>query len=125
VERDREHGRARSAEPDRDGGGGDAAATRTVAVDGDRRVTLPADVDPREAAAIVAAVGTHVRDGELAAAAAAAAAAATDDDGTDGWDGRRWAFAGRVEALGRRGGRRVPDGAPTDPWAASGRTDRF
>jgi len=82
------------------------------------RLTLPDDADDEEAAAILAAVGAHVRDSEPAAAAEAAA------DGVETWDGKRWAFAGRLEALGGRGAR-VPRGAPTDAWTASGRTDRF
>jgi len=40
------------------------------------------------------------------------------------WDGERWAFAGRIESFGGRTVR-VPDGAPTDRWAAAGRADRF
>ncbi|WP_348610494.1 acc operon protein [Halobaculum rarum] len=79
------------------------------------RLTLPDDADDEEAAAILAAVGAHVRDSEAAAAAAG---------GEETWDGKRWAFAGRLEALGGRGAR-VPRGAPTDAWTASGRTDRF
>ena len=78
---------------------------------------LPDDASDDEAAAIVAAVAAHLRDREAAAAAAAA-----DDDA--GWTGKRWAFAGRLESVrGHRG--RVPTGAPTDPWAAAGRNDRF
>ncbi|MFC7136844.1 acc operon protein [Halobaculum litoreum] len=82
------------------------------------RLTLPDDADAEEAAAIVAAVGAQIRDSEAAAAAAAAA------EGEETWDGKRWAFAGRLDALGGRPAR-VPTGAPTDAWAASGRADRF
>ncbi|WP_280587010.1 hypothetical protein [Halorubrum sp. Boch-26] len=80
-------------------------------------LTLPDDADDAEAAAIAAAVAAHLRDGELAAAAAA-----TDEERT--WDGERWSFVGRV---GRLSGRsiRVPENAPTDPWTAAGRADRF
>ncbi|ERH13255.1 MAG: hypothetical protein J07HB67_02293 [halophilic archaeon J07HB67] len=81
-------------------------------------LTLPADAGPEETAAILAAVGAHLRD------RAAAAAAAADETDEETWDGRRWAFAGRTRALDGRA-TRVPDGAPTDAWAASGRTDRF
>ena len=81
------------------------------------RLTLPEDADDEEAAAIVAAVGAHVRDSEAAAAAAAG-------DGAETWDGRRWAFAGRLDSLRGRA-MRVPEGAPTDAWTASGRGDRF
>jgi acetyl-CoA/propionyl-CoA carboxylase, PccX subunit len=77
---------------------------------------LPADADSEEAAAIVAAIGAHLHDQALAAAAAA------EDD--EGWEDRRWAFAGRVRAQQRRDVR-VPLDAPTDPWSAAGRTDRF
>ena len=69
---------------------------------------------------IAAAVGAHVRDGYLAAAAAATA----DDEATWVGDGKRWTFAGRIDAL-RGQSNRVPETAPTDAWTASGRTDRF
>ncbi|WP_277553053.1 acc operon protein [Halobaculum limi] len=82
------------------------------------RLTLPDDADAEETAAIVAAVGAHVRDSEAAAAAAAT------DDGAETWDGKRWAFAGRLDALQGRAAR-TPENAPTDAWTASGRTDRF
>lgn len=79
---------------------------------------VPADAAPDEAAAIVAAVGAHLND----RAVAAAAAAATADERS--WDGRKWAFAGRIDQLqGRQIS--VPDGAPPDAWTAAGRTDRF
>ena len=78
---------------------------------------LPDDADDEEAAAIAAAVGAHVRDGYLAAAAAGEATVET-------WDGDRWAFAGRIEALQGRSVR-IPRGAPTDAWTAAERTDRF
>lgn len=88
-----------------------------VALAGSVDLRLPVDVDPDEAAAISAAVSTLIRDEELAAAAAAARA-------NDSWDGARWRYAGRLRGLDRPG-RRVPRGAPTDAWTASGRTDRF
>ncbi|QLG26585.1 acc operon protein [Halorarum halophilum] len=78
---------------------------------------IPESADDREAAAIAAAVSAHLRDQEAAAAAAAASDVET-------WDGKRWAFAGRIASL-QPCAKRVPDGAPTDAWAASGRTDRF
>ncbi|MFC7098673.1 acc operon protein [Halobaculum marinum] len=80
-------------------------------------LSIPAAADDEEAAAIVAAVGAHVRDSEAAAAAAA-------EGGEETWDGERWAFAGRLDALQGRAAR-VPESAPTDAWTASGRTDRF
>lgn len=80
-------------------------------------LTVPDDADESEAAAIAAAVAAHVRDGELAAAAAAAGAEET-------WDGKRWAFAGRLRRVSGRSAR-VPDGAPTNAWIAAARADRF
>ena len=82
------------------------------------RLTLPDDADESEAAAIVAAVGAHMRDQEAAAAAAAA------EEEADSWESKRWSFTGRVEALQARTVR-VRDGTPTDAWTAAGRTDRL
>ena len=78
------------------------------------------NAESEEAAAIAAAIGTYlcVEDRR---------APRNDADESDrGWKraGQRWAFAGRIEDLtGRRV--RVPEDAPTDPWAAAGRTDWF
>ena len=83
---------------------------------GDVDISIPDDASDEEAAAIAAAVQSHL------AALAAAAEAAEDDEET--WDGKKWAFAGRVEGLGGRSVR-VPDGAPTDAWTAAGRRERF
>ncbi|GAB7017786.1 hypothetical protein [Halostagnicola bangensis] len=80
-------------------------------------IDIPDDADESEAAAIAAAVSAHVRDQELAAAAAAA-------DEEDSWDGKRWSYAGRIRAQQQRT-TRVPRDAPTNPWSAAGRTDRF
>lgn len=79
------------------------------------RLSLPADADAAEAAAIAAAVGAHLRDQEAAAAAA-------DEEET--WQEKRWSFAGRVQSLQGRTVR-VPRDAPTNAWSAAGRTDRF
>ena len=87
--------------------------TLLAALDG---LSIPDDADDAEAAAIAAAVAAHLRDGELAAAAAG------DDEG--GWEGNRWSFVGRVDRIQSRS-IRVPTGAPTDPWTAAGRADRF
>ncbi|WP_160133386.1 acc operon protein [Halococcus salsus] len=77
---------------------------------------IPDDASSEEAAAIAAALGTHLGDQERAAAARSEA--------KETWDGKRWAFAGRVAALqGRQV--RVPKSAPLDGWAAAGRSDRF
>ena len=80
------------------------------------RLTIPADADDGEAAAIAAAVGAHLRDTETAASAAGSE--------EERWSGRRWAFAGRMAALQGRA-EHAPEGAPANAWTASGRTDRF
>jgi hypothetical protein len=79
-------------------------------------LSIPADADEAEAAAIAVAVGAHVTDLERVAAASGG--------GEASWRDRKWSFAGRVRGLQGRE-TRVPDGTPTDAWAASGRTDRF
>jgi hypothetical protein len=89
-----------------------------VPVDADLTLDVPADADDEEAAAIAAAVGAHLHDRYLAAAAAAA------EEPAETWDDKRWAFAGRLDALGGRPAR-VPETAPTDAWTAAGRSDRF
>jgi hypothetical protein len=91
---------------------------RTTMAEITAALELPADARTDEAAAIVAAIGAHVRDQEAAAAAAAAESA------EETWDGKRWAYTGRLESLQSRT-TRVPTDAPTDPWSASGRSDRF
>ena len=95
-------------------GGGPGAPLAEVLREG-VDLSLPPDASREEAAAIAVAVGAHLHD------RAAAAAAETE---TGGWEGRRWAFAGRVE-MTQEQRVRVPTNAPTDAWAASGRTDRF
>lgn len=82
----------------------------------DVELDVPDDATDEEAAAIAAAIGSHLHDLALAAAAAA--------DGEETWDGRRWAYAGRIRAQQHRHVR-VPLDAPTDPWSAAGRTDRY
>jgi len=93
-----------------------ADATLSLPID-DGTLSIPPTATPEEAAAIAAAVGAHIRDQRLAAIAAAAA---TDEGIT--WDGNRWQFAGRTEALSGTS-RRVPREAPTDEWTAAGRTE--
>lgn len=80
------------------------------------RLTLSGDADEREAAAIAAAISAHLRDQAAAAAAAESEA--------QGWEGKRWGFAGRVASLQGRTVR-VRDGTPTDAWRAAGRADRL
>ncbi|WP_323675841.1 acc operon protein [Halorubellus sp. PRR65] len=79
-------------------------------------LSIPADADDAEAAAIAAAVGAHLTDLERAAAAGGGDEAS--------WTDRKWSYAGRLAGVQGRSAR-VPDGAPTDAWTASGRTDRF
>jgi uncharacterized RmlC-like cupin family protein len=79
---------------------------------------VPDDASEEEAAAIAAAIGAHLHDRHRAAAAAAESTAET-------WAGKRWAFAGRIQALQEGRTVTVPDGAPTDDWTVAGRTDRF
>ena len=99
------------------GGDGQDSAGGADVLPGDVSIDVPDSADDEEAAAIVAAIGAHLHDRALAAAAAAA-----DEEET--WDGKRWAFGGRVCAQQQRHVR-VPRDAPTDPWSAAGRTDRF
>jgi len=68
-----------------------------------------------EAAAITAAVESYIRERQAAAAPGKA---------EEGWDGERFAFAGRLDALGGEPAR-VPRNGPTDRWTAAGRTDRY
>ncbi|ELZ24788.1 hypothetical protein [Natrinema limicola] len=95
---------------------GDASGLE-AALPGDVSIDLPDDADDEEAAAIAAAIGAHLHDHALAVAAAAGGSEET-------WDDKRWAFAGRVRAQQHRTVR-VPRDAPTNAWAAAGRTDRF
>ncbi|WP_247728957.1 hypothetical protein [Halovivax limisalsi] len=101
---------------------GAASAERAAETDAaislaeDVSLSIPSSATPAEAAAIAVAIGAHLRDRERAAAA-------TETDG-ESWDGRRWAFAGRLAAISSSSGR-VPSAAPTDPWTAAGRSDRF
>ena len=86
------------------------ATSRSEGID----LTVPADATSEEAAAIAAAIGAHLR----------AEAAAEEEKSEERWHGNRWQFAGRVDQLQNRQVR-VPNGAPTNAWAAAGRTDRF
>jgi hypothetical protein len=104
------------------GGGGDGATdggTVSVPVGEGVTLSLPAEASDGEAAAIVAAVGAHLPDLDRAAAAAA-----EDDEDGAGWEGRRWAFAGRTAAVGGEPARPT-DTTPTDAWTAAGRADRL
>ncbi|WP_458187092.1 acc operon protein [Haladaptatus sp. NG-WS-4] len=80
----------------------------------DVNLSIPPNASEEEAAAIVAAIGAHLRAEEVAAAA----------DEAETWDGKRWRFAGRAAQLQNRDVR-VPTDAPTNPWAAAGRTTRY
>jgi hypothetical protein len=87
----------------------------------DGTLAVPADATPAQAAAIAAAIGTHLHD-QHAAAHARAEADDAEDEPT--WDGERFQFAGRVEGL-TGNSVRVPRNAPTDKWTATGRLDRY
>lgn len=82
------------------------------------RLNVPERASPAEVAAIAAAIGAHVRDQRVAAAVPA------QDDEEETWDGERFAFAGRLEGLTGKASR-VPRGAPTEKWTATGRRDRY
>jgi hypothetical protein len=77
------------------------------------------DASDEEAAAIVAVLRA-----QLDAEAAAHEAVDGQESTSDGWQGQRWAFKGRITSLQHRP-KRVPKHAPENPWTASGRTDRF
>ena len=94
-----------------EGGGPD------VGEDGvDEGLTISEAASDEEAAAIAAAIGTYLADER------AAAEAVTGEERS--WQGRRWSFAGRLDSLTGQAAR-VPEGAPSDPWEAAGRADRF
>lgn len=84
----------------------------------DASLSIPAGASEKEAAAIAAAVEAHL------AAERAAVAAMDASTADDTWAGRRWTFAGRLEGTMDRTVR-VPMEAPTDPWQAAARSDRF
>ncbi len=82
-----------------------------------RDIGIPDSATPEEAAAIAAAVGAYLDAREDAPD--------TGERARDnGWDGDRWRFRGRIKALQSRSVR-VPKDAPSDPWQATGRTERF
>ena len=96
-----------------DGRSGPGVARPGWVPPGDERVRIPPTATPQEAAAITAAVGSHIHDEQVRGEAPEPT-----------WDGKRFAFAGRIAAL-TGVPRRVPDGAPTDDWTAFGRAERF
>ena len=96
--------------------GSEPAAELPVPGVEDAVLALPDDATTGEAAAVAVAIGAHLRDREVAAAMAGA--------GEVTWEGRRWSFAGRIEATQDRSVR-VPEETPTDAWTAAGRTDRM
>ncbi|QFU83822.1 hypothetical protein [Natronorubrum aibiense] len=104
-----------AAEPGPQSPADEPAALEDVLSDVD--LDIPDNATEEEAAAIAAAVGAHLHDHALAVAAAAAS-------GEETWEGKRWSFAGRVQAQQHRTVR-VPRDAPTNPWSAAGRTNRF
>ena len=72
----------------------------------------PADADDEEAAAIVAAVSAYLAEENAG------------EEPEETWDGKRWAFAGRTDAVVGRS-LRPRDGTPTDAWTAASRADRL
>ena len=98
-----------------DGSGADSTELPVPGVE-DAVLALPDDATTGEAAAIAVAIGAHLRDREVAAAMAGTTEVT--------WEGRRWSFAGRIEATQDRTVR-VPEETPTDAWTAAGRTDRM
>ena len=82
------------------------------------QVRVPDRASKTQVAAITAAIGAHVQDQRQAIALAQEA----DDE--QSWDGERFAFTGRLEAL-TGCTVRVPRAAPTDKWTAAGRRDRY
>jgi len=81
--------------------------------EGRATIEIPDDATPAEAAAVAAAIGTHIADRRRAAAAAAAAA-----DDTPAVD--QWVVADRMRARGKRHWpRRVDRG---DEWCAAARS---
>jgi hypothetical protein len=85
----------------------------TTSAGGVKQELLRAGATRAESAAVAAALAVYL-DNERDTTGA--------DVGT--WDGKRFAFAGRIAGL-TGCARRVPRGAPTDEWTAAGRADRF
>jgi hypothetical protein len=74
------------------------------------------DATPEELAAIAIVLDNYLQ--------AEQEAAEHGEDSTESWDGKRFAYAGRIEALTGTP-RRVPRGAPTDNWTAAGRLENL
>ena len=72
---------------------------------------VPDDADEEEAAAIVAAVSAYLAEEDAEAS-------------EETWEGKRWTFAGRTDAVVGQS-LRPRDGTPTDAWTAAGRADRL
>lgn len=93
--------------------GGPIEPESAMALDSGRELWIPPDATEPETAAIAAAIAAYLADRERG----------RESDKAN-WSADRWAFAGRLEALGSDA-ERAPVDAPRDPWTASGRTDRF
>jgi len=96
---------------------GDTAPGVSAVLDG---LSIPERRRRREAAAIAAAVAAHLRDGERAAAARPPPRRTTTRTGRAS-AGRSLVESTRLQNRSVR----VPVDAPTDPWTAAGRADRF
>lgn len=79
----------------------------------DHTLSIPETATSKEAAAIAAAISAHVTDQQRTR---------TDEAPDDSL--KSWQFAGRMRALGKQC-QQVPESAPTDPWTAADRSDRF
>ena len=91
----------------------DASADGRAATDPAVDLRISTAASGEEAAAIAAAIETYLADERAA-----------ETGGEPTWHGRRWAFAGRLDALTGRAAR-VPTTAPTNAWSALGRAGRY
>jgi hypothetical protein len=88
------------------------SVTTTVTVDGTEfSVSMPADANPRQVAAITSAVGAHVSDRQRAAAAAAQGESV---DYTD-----QWTLTARLDRFGKR--HRPQNVERGEEWVAAAR----
>ena len=74
---------------------------------------IPPGASVEEAAAIAAAIDSHLQQ-----------SVSDEEPDEQGWHGRRWRFTRQIESIQGRTVR-IPRRAPTSPWRAADRTDRF
>jgi len=95
-------------------GASDGTESVTFTLDGaEVSLSIPANADSDEAAAIASVVGAHLHDRQVAAAAAAA-----EDDGPEEVDA--WKLAGRMKARGK--GRWPKSVRRGEEWKAAARS---